>query len=160
LSRDQTALKEPGSATGGVSSFFDVFRPSKQGRDYPLWLFIPCAAVLLFLVIPPLVFIIYASFLPGEYADSPGLTLQNFFDIFESLSDFETLVWNSIVFSLGSAVWALVFGTVMAWLAERSNAPFRMVAYVAAFVSFAVPGLIKVIGWILLLGPESISVHG
>ena len=155
MSRDQTALKEPGSATGGVSSFFDVFRPSKQGRDYPLWLFIPCAAVLLFLVIPPLVFIIYASFLPGEYADDPGLTLQNFFDIFESLSDFETLVWNSIVFSLGSAAWALVFGTVMAWLAERSNAPFRMVAYVAAFVSFAVPGLIKVIGWILLLGPES-----
>ena len=155
MSRDQTTLKDSASATGGVSSFFDVFRPSKQGRDYPLWLFIPCAAVLLFLVIPPLVFIIYASFLPGEYADSPGLTLQNFFDIFESLSDFETLVWNSIVFSLGSAVWALVFGTVMAWLAERSNAPFRMVAYVAAFVSFAVPGLIKVIGWILLLGPES-----
>ena len=155
MSRDQTTLKDSASATGGVSSFFDVFRPSKQGRDYPLWLFIPCAAVLLFLVIPPLVFIIYASFLPGEYADSPGLTLQNFFDIFESLSDFETLVWNSVVFSLGSAVWALVFGTVMAWLAERSNAPFRMVAYVAAFVSFAVPGLIKVIGWILLLGPES-----
>ena len=54
-----------------------------------------------------------------------------------------------------SSTWALVWGTAMAWLAERSNAPFRAVAYLAAFVSFAVPGLIKVIGWILLFGPEA-----
>ena len=155
MSRDEAALKEPGSPRGGAWAFLDVFRPSRQGRDHPLWLFIPCGLVLLFLVIPPLVFIIYSSFVPSEDSDIVGLTLQNFVEIFEGVSEFENLVWNSVVFSVGSAAWALVFGTAMAWLAERSNAPFRAVAYVAAFVSFAVPGLVKVIGWILLLGPEA-----
>ncbi len=153
MSRDQAALETP--APTASSSFFDFLRPSRQGRDFPLWLFIPCALVLVYLVIPPLAFIIYGSFVPSEDSEIVGLTLRNFSDIFESLSEFETLVWNSVVFSVGSAAWALVFGTAMAWLAERSNAPFRMVAYLAAFVSFAVPGLIKVIGWILLLGPEA-----
>ena len=155
MSRDQAALDGSGTATGGSRTFLDIFRPSRQGRDYPLWLFIPCALALLYLVVPPLVFIIYTSFVPSMDSGIIGLTFHNFFNIFESLAQFETLVWNSLVFSVGSAFWALLFGTVMAWLAERTNAPFRMVAYVAAFVSFAVPGLIKVIGWILLLGPEA-----
>ena len=153
MSTDQTALEGPG--TGKRGTFLDIFRPSRQGRDYPLWLFIPCAVALVYLVVPPLAFIIYTSFLPAMDSGIIGLTFQNFFNIFESLAEFENLIWNSLVFSVGSAMWALLFGTVMAWLAERSNAPFRMVAYVAAFVSFAVPGLIKVIGWILLLGPEA-----
>ncbi len=155
MSRDPAALEEPGTARGGSTKFLDILRPSRQGRDYPLWLFIPCGLALLYLVVPPLAFIIYTSFVPSLDSGIIGLTFQNFFNIFESLAQFETLLWNSLVFSVGSALWALLFGTVMAWLAERSNAPFRMVTYVAAFVSFAVPGLIKVIGWILLLGPEA-----
>ncbi len=155
MSRDQATAAAPVPDRGGSAAFLDFLRPSRQGRDYPFWLFIPCALVLLYLVVPPLVFIVYTSFVPPEDSGIVGLTLQNFFHIFESLAEFEILVWNSLVFSVGSAAWALVFGTVMAWLAERSNAPFRMVAYLAAFVSFAVPGLIKVIGWILLLGPEA-----
>lgn len=155
MSRDQATAAAPVSDRGGSAAFLDFLRPSRQGRDYPFWLFIPCALVLLYLVVPPLAFIVYTSFVPSEDSGIVGLTLQNFFHIFESLAEFEILVWNSLVFSVGSAAWALVFGTVMAWLAERSNAPFRMVAYLAAFVSFAVPGLIKVIGWILLLGPEA-----
>ena len=155
MSRDPAASATPASSTGGSTVYLDFLRPSRQGRDYPFWLFIPCALVLLYLVVPPLAFIVYTSFVPSEDSGIVGLTFHNFFHIFESLAEFETLIWNSLVFSVGSAVWALAFGTVMAWLAERSNAPFRMVAYLAAFVSFAVPGLIKVIGWILLLGPEA-----
>ena len=155
MSRDPAAPEELGTARGGSTKFLDILRPSRQGRDYPLWLFIPCGLALLYLVVPPLAFIIYTSFVPSLDSGIIGLTFQNFFNIFESLAQFETLLWNSLVFSVGSALWALLFGTVMAWLAERSNAPFRMVTYVAAFVSFAVPGLIKVIGWILLLGPEA-----
>ena len=155
MSRDPAAIEGLGTANGSSRSFLDILRPSKSGRDYPLWLFIPCALALVYLVVPPLVFIIYTSFVPSMDSGIIGLTFHNFFNIFESLAQFKTLVWNSLVFSVGSAFWALLFGTVMAWLAERTNAPFRMVTYVAAFVSFAVPGLIKVIGWILLLGPEA-----
>ncbi|HXV79389.1 MAG TPA: ABC transporter permease subunit, partial [Candidatus Binatia bacterium] len=127
------------------------FRARKSG----LWLFVPVSIAIAYLVLPPLYFILYSSIIPPMEMEASGLTLANYTRIFESTSRFSELIWNSMIFSVGSAAGALVFGTVLAWLAERSNAPFRAVAYIAAFVSFAVPGLIKVIGWILLLGPEA-----
>jgi iron(III) transport system permease protein len=134
---------------------FRAFEGAASGGRNPLWIFIPVSLLVAYLVLPPLFFIIYSSFVPPMEAESQALTLFNYTEIFSSLSDFKLLIWNSLVFSIGSSAWALLFGTTLAWLAERSNAPFRAVAYVSAFVSFAVPGLIKVIGWILLLGPEA-----
>ena len=125
------------------------------GGHQPLWLFAPIGLVVGYLVLPPFFFILYSSFIPPLELESEGLTLANYGNIFASLEDFKALAWNSLVFSIGSSAWALFFGTTLAWLAERSNAPFRSLAYISAFVSFAVPGLIKVIGWILLLGPEA-----
>jgi len=125
------------------------------GGHQPLWLFAPVGLVVGYLVLPPFFFILYSSFIPPLELESEGLTLANYGNIFASLEDFKALAWNSLVFSIGSSAWALFFGTTLAWLAERSNAPFRSLAYISAFVSFAVPGLIKVIGWILLLGPEA-----
>ena len=154
MSKDQAVLQDGQIEANRSLRFLDVFRPSKQGRDYPLWLFIPCSIALAYLVLPPLFFILYSSVTPVDEEVS-GFTLANFGTIFESLAEFKVLIWNSMIFSIGSAAWALLCGTAMAWLAERSNAPFRAVAYLAAFVSFAVPGLIKVIGWILLFGPEA-----
>ena len=123
--------------------------------NHPSWLFIVVAAVVLYLVLPPLFFIIVSSIMPAA-EEAPRIpTLANFTTIFESFSDFKLLLWNSLVFSIGSSAWALVFGTALAWLAERTNARFRGVAYVSAFVSFALPGIIKVIGWVLLFGPEA-----
>jgi iron(III) transport system permease protein len=133
----------------------EFFSSHNRKKEYPSWLIALATVAVLYLVVPPLFFIMYSSLTPSALAETTGLTLANFVDIFESFSEFELLVFNSIVFSVGSAAWALCFGTVLAWLAERSNAPFRGLAYVSAFVSFAIPGLIKVIGWILLLGPEA-----
>ena len=120
-----------------------------------MWLFVPLAAALLYLVVPPLFFIGYFSLTVERGADVGGFTITHFLEIFESFPDFALLSWNSFVFSFGSAMWSLLLGTLMAWLAERTNAPFRAVAYVSAFVSFAIPGIVKVIGWILLLGPKA-----
>ena len=138
--------------------FYQRFLASEESgtpNQTAIWLFVPVALIVGYLVIPPLFFIVYSSFIPPLELETEGLTLANYRQIFESLHEFKTLAWNSMVFSIGSSGWALLFGTSLAWLAERSNAPFRSLAYISAFVSFAVPGLIKVIGWILLLGPEA-----
>jgi len=134
---------------------FGVSTAAISGGHNPLWIFIPVTLVVAYLVIPPLFFIIYSSFTPPMEAESQALSFTNYAEIVSSLSNFKLLIWNSVVFSMGSSALALVLGTTLAWLAERSNAPFRAVAYVSAFVSFAIPGLIKVIGWILLLGPRA-----
>ena len=119
------------------------------------WLFIIATALVVYLVVPPLLFILISSFMPPAEETLRIPTLANFTGIFDSFSDFKLLLWNSLIFSVGSSGLALVFGTTLAWLAERTNARFRGLAYVSAFVSFAIPGIIKVIGWILLFGPEA-----
>ena len=92
------------------------------------WLFIVVAAVVVYLVLPPLLLVIVSSIMPPAEEPPRIPTLANFTSIFESFSDFKLLLWNSLVFSIGSSAWALVFGTALAWLAERTNARFRGVA--------------------------------
>lgn len=119
------------------------------------WLFIVATTVVIYLVMPPLFFILVSSIMPPAEQTPRIPTLANFTGIFAGLSEFKSLLWNSLIFSIGSSGLALVFGTTLAWLAERTNARFRGLTYVSAFVSFAIPGIIKVIGWILLFGPEA-----
>jgi iron(III) transport system permease protein len=135
---------------------YSPFSPLPQtGYDTAFWLFAATTVVLLYLVVPPFFFILSSSLTVESGPETGAPTLRHYAAIGESLSDFGSLLWNSLVFSVGSAFGALVLGTLMAWLSERTNARFQSLAYVSAFVSFGVPGIVKVIGWILLLGPEA-----
>jgi iron(III) transport system permease protein len=119
------------------------------------WMFLLTGLTLAYLVLPPFFFILHTSLVVDRGLQAGAFTFQHFENIVESLGDVQTLLANSMIFSVGSAAIALVYGTLLAWLAERSDAPFRQLAYVSAYVSFAIPGIIKVVGWIMLLGPKA-----
>jgi iron(III) transport system permease protein len=135
----------PSSAILHPLKFMDVSR----------WLFVFVALTVAYFVVPPFFFIIFTSFVEERGASAGSFTLGHFASILSSVGEVRTLLWNSLVFSVGSAGGALLFGTLLAWLAERTNAPLRPMAYVSAYLSFGIPGIIKVIGWILLLGPKA-----
>jgi iron(III) transport system permease protein len=118
-------------------------------------LFLFTSVMLAYLVLPPFFFILHTSLVTDRGLQAGSFTIQHFMNIIESLGDVQTLLANSMIFSVGSAGVAICYGTMLAWLAERSNAPFRTLAYVTAYVSFAIPGIIKVVGWIMLLGPKA-----
>ncbi|HEX5023294.1 MAG TPA: iron ABC transporter permease [Candidatus Binatia bacterium] len=118
-------------------------------------LFLFTTVALAYLVLPPFFFILHTSLVTDRGLQAGSFTIQHFLNIIESLGDVKTLLWNSMVFSIGSSAVAIAYGTTLAWLAERSDAPFRKLAYVSAYVSFAIPGIIKVVGWIMLLGPKA-----
>jgi iron(III) transport system permease protein len=124
-------------------------------RNPTQWLFLMTGLTIAYLVLPPFFFILHTSLVTDRGLQAGSFTIQNFQNIVESLGDIKTLLTNSILFSVGSAAIALAYGTLLAWLAERSNAPFRKLSYVSAYVSFAIPGIIKVVGWIMLLGPKA-----
>jgi len=124
-------------------------------RNPAQWLFLLTTATLAYLVLPPFFFILHTSLVTDRGLQAGSFTIQHFLNIFDSLGDVKTLLANSLIFSLGSAAVAILYGTALAWLAERSDAPFRKLAYVSAYVSFAIPGIIKVVGWIMLLGPKA-----
>ena len=124
-------------------------------RNPAQWLFLLTTATLAYLVLPPFFFILHTSLVTDRGLQAGSFTIQHFLNIVDSLGDVKTLLSNSLIFSLGSAAVAILYGTALAWLAERSDAPFRKLAYVSAYVSFAIPGIIKVVGWIMLLGPKA-----
>ena len=118
-------------------------------------MFLFTSLILAYLVLPPFFFILHTSLVVDRGLQAGSFTIQHFENIAESLGDVKTLLANSLIYSIGSAAVALVYGTALAWLAERSDAPFRKLAYVSAYVSFAIPGIIKVVGWIMLMGPKA-----
>src|SRR5215813_3422300 len=119
------------------------------------WMFLFTGVALAYLVLPPFFFILHTSLVVDRGLQAGSFTIQHFTNIVESLGDIKTLLTNSMIFSVGGAGLAICYGTLLAWLAERSNAPFRTLAYITAYVSFAIPGIIKVVGWIMLLGPKA-----
>ncbi len=124
-------------------------------RNATQMMFLTTGVLLAYLVLPPFFFIVHTSLVVDRGLQSGSYTIQHFANIIESLGDVRQLLANSMNFSIGCAGVALIYGTTLAWLAERSNAPFRTLAYVSAYISFAIPGIIKVVGWIMLLGPKA-----
>ena len=114
-----------------------------------LWSMIALTALIVF---PP-IFILFKTSLSIE-TDTLDTTFG--WDNFRSVIDIAGPgVWaNTIIFAAGSALIGLVGGVSYAWIVARTNAYFRTLAQVSAFLSLSIPVIIKGIGWILLLGPN------
>jgi len=103
-------------------------------------------------IIPPFVFLAYSSLHELDPSGAFGaFTFGHFAAIFSSRT-FNSVLVNSAVYSLGSALLALVIGAGQAWLAERTDASLRQVLYVASIVSLGIPYVLYIVAWILLLG--------
>lgn len=107
----------------------------------------------------PLFFLVWNSFKPiavGHLSDFSlgNFTLRNFRQVLADPRAFTTL-FDSFFFAFGAMLVAYVFGGVIAFLVERTNTPFRNVMYGLMFVPLIMPGMLKAIGWVLLIGPKA-----
>ena len=116
--------------------------------------FLVCiAALVVYLVLTPLFMLLWNS-LKTTPPGVPGpLTLDNFANAYLDPTLYP-LIANTLIFAAGSTSFAFFFAFLMAWLVERTNAPFRDLAYVIAIVSTIIPGMIASIAWIMLLHPR------
>ena len=62
-----------------------------------------------------------------------------------------TSALNSVLFALGSAVLAILIGGVNAWLVERTDTPFKPLAYLTTIISLGTPYVLYTSAWLLLL---------
>ena len=108
--------------------------------------------VLAVLMLPPLWILLQDSVTTtNAIGDVTGFTAGHFAKLFTD-KDALRSIWNSLVFAGGSTVLSLVAGGVLAWLVERTNAPFKILAYLATIVSLGTPYILHVIAWLFLLG--------
>jgi iron(III) transport system permease protein len=109
------------------------------------------------LAVVPLLFLIWDSFKPvgpGHLFDaSLSFTLKNFREAYSDPRVLTTL-GDTFLFSVGSMLVSMVFAIVLAFLVERTNCPFRNVAYGLMFIPLITPGILKAIAWVLVLSPR------
>lgn len=105
--------------------------------------------VLAYLTVPPLLLMLWKSFVSGI-----SLGFDFSFRGYSSIlhNGLSSTVIQTLEFALGSTLVTLVVGSVVAWSTIRTDATARWLGYAVAFIGFAVPGLVNIIGWIILLG--------
>ncbi len=123
--------------------------------NIPLLRLLAIGAILVLLIAPPLFFLGQASFSSeGIISRGKGFTLEHYRVVLSSGATLE-LLSNTLWFAFGSSFVGLLIGGMLAWIVERTNTPFRRLVYAAVFLHFATPLILRVIGWILLIGPKA-----
>ena len=73
---------------------------------------------------------------------------------FSSSRFFLSSLWNTAIYAVGTAVVAIVLGTVEALIVERTNTPGRSWVFLGAVISLGIPYVLYTVAWLLILGRE------
>ena len=135
----------------------NVFARFKARFDFKILIFLGVIAVLLWQVSVPLFMIVYGSLKtvsPGaEGFWSFSFTLSNFVRGY-SQPLFSSSLINTLTIATGSAFlgWSVAF--LLAWVVERTDAPFRQIIFTISIARMILPGILTTLAWIMLLSPN------
>jgi iron(III) transport system permease protein len=131
----------------------------RGGRQLtPLNLTLIASAIGITLV--PLLVLVLASLRP-RYAlpfESSGFTLDSYQLVLRPST--ARLLGHSVVYATLSAGLALVLGTVLAWMSDRTTLSGRAARHVAISVCMGLPSLVIAYGWVLLADPRVGVLNG
>ncbi len=142
-------------AVGQASEAPDMKNRDAAVKTDPQWFIMGgVVSIVSWLALVPLVFLVWQSFRTPDTVRKPAVwTLQNYWEAYSSP---ETLVLflNSVQFAGGTAVLALVIGTALAWMTERTNTPLKPLFYALSIIPLIIPGILFVVSWIMLASPK------
>src|SRR5260370_27813617 len=119
------------------------------------WLLIGTSVALVaWLALVPLVFLLWQSFLTPQTATVPArYTLDNFRTAYFS-TETVRLFLNSVQFAIGAAALSLCLGTALAWMNERTNTPFKKLFFGLSIIPLVIPSILFAVSWIMLASPK------
>lgn len=113
-----------------------------------------CAVVVTYIAIVPLGFLLWQSFFTPQTVAKPSeFTFDNFRTAYTSLET-ARLFLNSLQFAVGTAIFAFITGTALAWMNERTNTPFKNLFFALSIIPLIIPGILFTVAWILLASPK------
>ena len=121
-----------------------------KGKEMPLW---PVCLVIGYLVLVPLIILVWSSLRTVPPGETGVLTLANYVRAYRD-TDTREIFLNTILFAGGSSLFAVTCGFILAWLVERTDLPFKNLFYSLAMVPTAIPSMIFAISWIFILAPR------
>ena len=111
-------------------------------------------ALVCWLALVPLVFLVWQSFLTPQTATRPAVfTLENYRNAYFSAETFR-LFFNSVQYAAGTSIFALCLGTTLAWMNERTNTPFKKLFFALSIIPLVIPGILFTVAWIMLASPK------
>src|SRR5712675_3304198 len=111
-------------------------------------------ALVAWLALVPLIFLLWQSFLTPQTATRPAVfTLENYRTAYFSAETFR-LFFNSVQYAAGTAAFALCVGTSLAWMNERTNTPFKRLFFALSIIPLVIPGILFTVAWIMLASPK------
>src|SRR3990167_127235 len=131
-------------------------------RDWPVRAFrrdpqklvvLSIAALIAYLSLSPTLMLFYGSFLSKPLGVPGEFTLSYYLAAYSDPLTYQLLI-NSFVFAGGSALLSTVLGTVLGWIAVRTNAPFRRFFELTAVIPNIFPPLMLAVSWAILLNPR------
>ncbi|MDP2645720.1 MAG: iron ABC transporter permease [Desulfobacterales bacterium] len=110
-------------------------------------------AITLFLVVVPLGLLLLSSFSGARPGVIENLSLAGYARAYLDPKTYH-LFQNTFLYAAGATFFGLFFGTTFAWAVERTNMPFKTVAYATIPLTIVIPGALSSIAWIFLLSPK------
>jgi iron(III) transport system permease protein len=144
MNAETPRIKTPVAKVGAGHSFLSALFGEK------IVLVIIMGILLSVLVLPPLLFLIKGAV---TFTDDAGKLRVSFerFGLLAANKGIWLSTWNSIVFATLSAVFALLLGGVVAWIVERTDAPFKRLAYFTTILSLGTPYVLYTTAWLLIM---------
>jgi iron(III) transport system permease protein len=145
----------PNAANAPLARATDMLPPRLSRHFDARWIVVgACIALVLYLALVPLGFLLWQSVHATASATAvQRLTLDNYRAAYSS-AETGRLLGNSLLFAVGASLVSLVAGTSLAWMNERTNAPFRRLIFGLSIVPLVIPGVLFAVAWILLGSPR------
>jgi iron(III) transport system permease protein len=130
--------------------------PKPEARHFEWgWVVIAiCVVLTVYIALVPLGFLLWQSFFTPQQAEKAAVfTLGNYQEAYGSRETLR-LFWNSVQFATGTAIFAFVVGTGLAWMNERTNTPFKRLFFALSLIPLIIPGILFTVAWIFLASPK------
>jgi iron(III) transport system permease protein len=111
-------------------------------------------AAIAYLALMPLGFLLWQSFFtPRTAAKAAEFTFGNYRTAYSSAETVRLFV-NSVQYAAGSAMFAFLAGTLLAWMNERTNTPCKTLFFGLSIIPLIIPGVLFTVAWIFLGSPR------
>jgi len=118
------------------------------------WAVVAAVVILVLIVIVPLTLLLVTSLKEGTPGHLGAWTFGNYQNAFSS-----TLVLEAFRNTIGAAtvgtLFSLLLAGLFAWFVERTDMPFRNFAFTILLLPIAVPSILFVLAWTVLMSPRT-----
>ena len=136
-----------------LNRIFD--RPLRAIRRQPQMVLVTSIGIVIgYLSLSPTLMLFYGSFLSKPLGVSGDFTLSHYMSAYSDPLTYQLLL-NSFIFAAGSSVLSILLAATLAWIAVRTNAPFRKLFELTAIVPNIFPPVMLAVAWTVLLSPRT-----